>query len=128
MTELKPYAQWTNDCQGKKDFDGPILSLSTRYWPGPEGGGTIVIITPPVGPVEISTVPYGARPSAHSAIHLRLGPQEPHDGGGDYRVWREAEFSGDTEAEVMAQVEAWGSEQMRQIVNLLGGILEFRKP
>ena len=33
-------AKWTDDCQGKKDYDGKILCLSTRYWP--RGGGVTV--------------------------------------------------------------------------------------
>ena len=35
--KLKVSARWTNDCSGKKDFDGRIVDLSTRYWP--RGGG-----------------------------------------------------------------------------------------
>ena len=30
---LPPYFEWTDDSQGKKDYDGPLLSVSTRYWP-----------------------------------------------------------------------------------------------
>lgn len=30
-------ARWTDDCQGKKDFDGTIIDISSRYWP--RGGG-----------------------------------------------------------------------------------------
>ena len=36
---MQPYAMWTDDCQGKKDYDGNMVSISTRYWPGPSGGG-----------------------------------------------------------------------------------------
>lgn len=25
---------WTLDCQGKQDWDGALVELSTRYWPG----------------------------------------------------------------------------------------------
>lgn len=28
-----PQAKWIDDCQGKKDFDCALLSISTRYWP-----------------------------------------------------------------------------------------------
>jgi hypothetical protein len=34
---MKLAAKWTNDCGGKKDYDGDILSVSTRYWPA-DGG------------------------------------------------------------------------------------------
>jgi hypothetical protein len=122
---MTPYAMWTDDCQGKKDFDGPIISISTRYWPGPEGGGSMLVRT---NPLEISTLPYGPKPSAHAAIHLRLGPAEEGDGGGDYCIWREKKFEGDTEAEVKAMVELWGQEQMAEIVDLMGGMQAFRNP
>lgn len=127
MSALKPYAIWTDDCQGKKDFDGPLIWISTRYWPGPEGGGSMLVEIRPGSDVKISTLPYGSKPSAHSAIHLRLGPQEQDDGGGDYLIWREEEFWGDTEDAVKAQVEAWYSEQMNAVVALLGGISAFHK-
>jgi hypothetical protein len=29
--------KWRNDCQGKKDYDGRIVHVSSRYWP--RGGG-----------------------------------------------------------------------------------------
>lgn len=98
---MKLYAQWMPDCQGKQDFDGPLISVSTRYWPDF---------------------------TAHSSIILRLGPKQPNDGGGDYLVWRDRKFSGDTEAEVKSQVEAWAKMQMEDIVGLLGGEASFRKP
>ena len=124
---LKPYATWTDDCQGQKDFDGPLIWISTRYWPGPEGGGSMLIENRPRALLKISTVPYGPKPSAHSAIHLRLGPAEADDGGGEYLVWREKEFEGNTETEVKTLVEAWCSEQMNDVVTLLGGISSFHK-
>jgi len=124
--ELKPYAGWTNDCQGKQDFDGPIISISTRYWPGPEGGGGMLVHTHPNKLPEISTVPYGSKPSAHSAIILRLGPPKTNDGGGDYLIWKERGFEADTEAQVKAaSVEQWCQEQIREIVSLLGGVDTF---
>ena len=127
MDALKPYATWTDDCQGKKDFDGPLISISTRYWPGPEGGGSMFVENKPGTAPKISTVPYGPKPSAHSAIHLRLGPAEKDDGGGEYLIWREKEFDGDTEDAVKTQVEAWCSEQMNAVVALMGGISAFHK-
>lgn len=35
-------ATWEDDCQGKKDYDAELVSLSTRYWP--RGGGFSAII------------------------------------------------------------------------------------
>lgn len=121
---MKPYAMWTLDCQGKQDFDGPLLSVSTRYWPGPGGGGTLML---EAGATEFKEVPYGKQPSASCSILLRLGPREEHDGGGDYMVWREKDFTAPTEAETKALVEAWAAEQMADVVRLLGGISQFKK-
>lgn len=121
---MQPYAHWTNDCQGKQDFDGPLLSVSTRYYPGPanKNHGTLVFHRG-----KESVVPYGLHPSAHCSIHLRIGPREDGDGGGDYLVWREKEFEGETEVLVKAAVETWAADQMQQIVDLLGGESAFRK-
>jgi hypothetical protein len=89
---LKPCAEWKNDCQGKKDFDGPILSVSTRYWPGP------------------------GRPSATTSIYLNIGPP-----GADVDdiIWRQRDFEADTEAEVKAAVESWVSEMMAIVARRL---------
>ena len=119
---MQPYAMWTNDCQGKKDYDGELLKISTRYWPGPSGGGAMMFNTTTR---EFSTLPYGARPSAHSAILLMIGPKAENDGGGDYLTWREKYFEADTEAEVKTAVEAWVAEQMADVVRLLGGDAAF---
>ena len=32
ISELSLDAEWKDDCQGKKDFDGNILLLSTRFY------------------------------------------------------------------------------------------------
>ena len=121
---MKPYAMWTHDCQGKQDYDGNLLSISTRYWPGPEGGGSFTFDS---RTGKFGTLPYGKQPSAHAAIHLCLGPREPDDGGGDSVVWRDASFEAATEAEVKAQVEAWVQARFDEVVMLLGGPSAFRK-
>lgn len=126
MTDRTPYAMWTDDCQGKKDFDGPIISLSTRYWPGPEGGGSMMVSNV-AGKVTIGTLPYGPRPSAHALIHLNIGPREDDDGGGGYLIWREKSFEADTEAAIKVEVEVWAKEQMKAIIALLGGESSFRE-
>lgn len=34
MNEQREYPlAWRNDCQGKKDYDGRLVEVSTRYWP-----------------------------------------------------------------------------------------------
>jgi hypothetical protein len=107
--ELIPCALWTPDCQDKQNFDGPILSIWTRYWPGPNSRGAWL-------------------PSASAKIVLNLGPREEGDCGGLYRVWREQKFEADTEAEVKALVEAWARHQMAKITRTLSRLAQFKVP
>jgi hypothetical protein len=83
---LKVPAKWTDDCQGKKDYDGDIVSISTRYWP--EGGGFSVL-----HPDRTWTngLP-GIKPSAKSELILR------HAGEGlnNRTVLAAKEFEADT--------------------------------
>lgn len=116
---MKLAAEWTNDCQGKKDYDGEILSISTRYWP--RGGGFWVMNNE--GPGRVSIQENDARPeikpSAHSSLIVR------HDGD-NYSTLAEAEFEADTEGEVKAAVEAWAQVMMDKAVealsNAFGGL------
>ena len=120
--KILPRAMWIDDCQGKKDYDGPILSVSTRYWPGPGDGGAMTYDT---RTCVFGTIAYGPRPSATSSIILHLGPQEEHDGGGDRLTWRKQDFEGDTEQAVKTAVETWVSAQIKDLVTLLGGLKAF---
>jgi len=117
ITELRPAASWTDDCQGKKDYDGPLLSISTRYWPGPEGGGAMTFDS---RTGKVGSWPYGPTPSAHASILLRLA-------GGEHLVWRDAKFEALTTAEVKALVEAWVREQLAAVIELLGGLAAFKE-
>lgn len=121
---MQPCAEWTDDCQGKKDYDGRLLDISTRYWPGPAGGGTMTV---DFRTSEFGTLPYGPKPSAHSSILLRVGPPDCN-GYGDYLVWRDADFEAESETEVKVLVEAWVAQQMQEVVALLGGQTAFREP
>lgn len=123
--EIEPYAMWTPDCQGKQDFDGPIISVSTRYYPGPGGGGFMQMDISN-GSSVTTTQPYGPQPTAHAAIHLRVGPREEHDGGGNYLIWKQKEFAAETEAGVKAQVEAWTRDMMGEIIANMGGLGAFK--
>lgn len=98
MSDLIPCARWTDDCSGKKSYDGRLLSIDTRYWPG-------------------SKSPDG-RPSAKASIIINHGEPD-EDGYGDYTVWRSIGISGDTEAEVKAAVEAWVRETMQLVMDLV---------
>lgn len=98
---MKLNAEWTDDCCGKKDYDGEVLSVSTRYWP--RGGSALMLDTarPDLG---LHHVDDGSRPSAKSSLLLY--------GDGDYMTLTEHEFEADTFEEVAALVEAWAQEQM----------------
>lgn len=98
MTDMKPCAAWSDDYGGKQDYDGRLLSISTRYWPGFKS--------------------RDGRPSAKASIVLNHGEPDQY-GFNDYAVWREREFSAETEAEVKAAVEAWVQEQFDEVRSLL---------
>lgn len=117
---MKPCVAWTNDCQGKKDYDGRLLSISTRYWPGPGGGGATTFDS---RTGEFGTAPYGPRPKAHAAIHLNHDEPDQY-GYGDYAIWREADFEAETEAEVKALVERWVQDRFDEVRALLGKTTE----
>lgn len=88
-------AIWTNDVAGKADYDGNILSISTRYW---------------------------RDHTAHSSLILRHGHTESISLADRY-------FSGESQADVMRQVEAWAQEQMDRVVGILRQHFDFdRKP
>jgi hypothetical protein len=117
--KLTPTPKWTLDCQGKQDYDGRLVTISTRYWPA--GGGFHTLNTADglgLRP-SIETHP-DLKPSANAAIHLEYGPDADENGfNADYIVLVDKDFEGETEAEVKAQVEAWVQEQFDTISNLL---------
>ena len=114
LDSLEPCAQWSNDCQGKKDYDGRLLSISTRYWPA----------TPTV-PNEFNpasgkwtAAPYGEKPSATASIAVNHGKPDQY-GYGDYTTLCEQKFEADTEGEVKALVEAWVKAECNRILHLI---------
>jgi len=124
---IEPCARWTDDSQGKKDFDGRLLSISTRYWPGEASGhGMMVVetskVSVDVGAVrsvpKISIAPYGKMPSAVASICVNFGKPDQY-GHGDYATLLRQEFEAHTEAQVQAQVEAWVKEACNMIVQTL---------
>lgn len=66
--DLSPMVAWSGDCSGKKDYDGKLLVVSTRYWPA--GGGFYIMDSrhPEKGLYPSNN---GQPPSAHSSIILR---------------------------------------------------------
>jgi len=117
---IKPCAIWSDDCQGKKDYDGRLISISTRYWP-PAGQGGSMMVSNQGGEMKISEVPYrcDGRASAHAAIVLNFDAPDEPGGFGESADLVEADFVGDTEDDVKRQVEAWVVEQANRILMLL---------
>lgn len=101
---MKFSGRWTNDCQGKKDYDGPILEVSTRYWP--RGGGFTEVVRGDRGAFfRYNEDRPNIKPSATSALVVR------EEGDCTYTLI-EHEFEAETEEEVKQLVEAWVQQQM----------------
>ena len=105
---MKLDIKWTNDCQGKKDYDGEIVAVSTRYWPG-----HMTVFDSREPEKGFHEVPAG-NPSAHCSITLSDGLLN-----GEYEDLIEADFKGDTFEEVAAHVEVWAQEQMNRVEKAL---------
>lgn len=100
---------WTDDCCGKKDYDGEIVSISTRYWP--RGGGAMVFDSakPQDG---LKGYDDGRKPRADSCLLLRI------DGYNDI-ILDEKVFEGESFEDVAAQVESWVKEKRDEIESIL---------
>ncbi len=100
--------EWTDDCQGKKDYDGEIVSLSTRYWPR---GGGFAVFDSGTGrwqtSSEMAVVRPDIRPSAKSSIFM-LGKEI-----------LSKKFEADTEEEVLAQVEDWARKHITNLKTVM---------
>ena len=108
---LKVPAEWTDDCQGKKDYDGHVVSISTRYWPR---GGGISTFSRTEGWRDNPFTDQ--KPSAKCAVYFRHGDPYPRGDGFDLI---EKEFEGETFEEVKAQVEAWAEQQYNRVLSAL---------
>lgn len=102
-------ARWTDDCAGKKDFDGDVLSISTRYWPA--GGGFFISKDGGKLLPSIEWCP-DIKPSATAALMLRLA-------GGRYIDIVAQDFKADTPEEVFAAVEVWATAQFNRAISAL---------
>ena len=111
MTIEKLEIEWTDDCQGKKDYDGRLVVVSTRYWPA--GGGFHVFDSrqPEKG---LHQNQDGSPPSAKSSILLARG-----DLNGTYEKLIEKEFEGESFEAIASQVEQWAAEQYEKIAAIL---------
>lgn len=115
--KFKPCAVWTDDCQGKKDFDGRLVSISTRFWPS--GGGFHVLrVFPQQEPTfELNENP-AILPSATASIVLNHGEPDEY-GYGNYLTLCEQNFENSDPAVVMAEVEKWVEERVNEIAVVL---------
>ena len=113
--KMTPCAKWEPDCQGKWDYDGRIVSVSSRYWSG--AGMTVFDTSQPEKGLH-EDVEGRTKPSAVSHIVLNHGEPDQY-GYGESLELASAEFDGDTEAEVKAKVEAWVAKQFADIHALL---------
>ena len=105
---MKLNIKWTDDCQGKKDYDGEIVAVSTRYWPG-----YMTIFDSREPEKGLHEVPAG-KPSAACSIILSDGLLN-----GEYENLIHGRFEGDTFEDVAAQVESWAQEQMDRVEKAL---------
>lgn len=111
-------AEWTDDCSGKKNFDGNIISIDTRYWPRGGGFMTFDTSTNEFDNGEISR--SHILPSANSSLRLYYKEDANSDGyDPGYVDLATMKFEAETEAEVKQLVETWANEQMRTIVSLV---------
>lgn len=108
MSDLTVPAMWTDDCQGKKDYDGKLVSLSTRYWPR---GGGFATFSREAGWEDNAARP-DIRPSAHATIYLGSTANDFYENA---EQLIDREFEGDTQEEVQRAVEAWAAEQFQRI-------------
>lgn len=108
---MKYEFEWTPDCQGKWDYDGQIIYVSTRYWP--RGGSWHLYQDGKF--VSDSTAPerQHIRPSAHASIHFM-----EYD-----RVLADKKFEGETEEEVKEAVKVWVDQQIQLLEKRLISLL-----
>lgn len=106
-------AEWADDCQGKKDFDGPIVSVSTRYWP--RGGGMWIFNTA-TGHIQENDERPEIKPSASCSICIDFKDQ---DGDADSTDLIKQRFEGESEDEVKKLVESFVDAEFRKIANHL---------
>lgn len=101
---MKLDAEWKPECQGKQDYDATLLNLSCRLYPR---GGGFSHYRPSTGKWEENADRPTLPPTAYASIVLQG------------RDLAKVEFTGETEEEVKAKVEAWAEEQFQKLVRAL---------
>lgn len=105
--DFEPFAAWTDDCQGKKNYDFPVIGVNTRYW---SPGGMIVYDATAGRFVDQLTTNHTATCSLE-IVHRGTDDEFP-----DRYSLIERDFSGDSFEAVKADVEAWAREQYAKAV------------
>lgn len=115
MSEQRPIllAKWTDDCQGKKSYDGAILVISSRYWP-PDGG--FMTFDTATGKMDDKPIKGGKHTATCS---LDLIDAENDDEYGDRMSLIEQDFEADTFDKLKADVEAFAQKQMDKAVKAI---------
>lgn len=109
---LRNASQWTSDCQGKMDFDGFAVLISSRYWPGP-----ITVYNTAEPEKGLHEIP-GGPPSARAELSINHGEPTQEGYGIDF-VLVERRFEGATESDVKRQVEEWVQQQFERLTMAL---------
>jgi hypothetical protein len=127
QTQVPVPAIWTDDCQGKKDYDGSLVTLSVRYWPR---GGSALVVERVGGHVQMTEGSDPGRqrripPSAHATIYLGSTRDEFYDAAVKLT---EISVEAETEADVKEQVEAWAITQFLRIQRALQAEFSSTEP
>ena len=94
--------EWFHDCGGKKSCDTVLVRTETRYWPA---GGSSYVYRRGGGMEKYDD---GSKPSGIAYVEVN-GQQ----------VGSKTEFEGETEAQVMADMERWTAERAEFIKEAL---------
>ncbi len=99
---------WTPDCQGKEDFDGAVVFLSTRIYPR---GGSAHVWNIQDGEVKSFTDQHSPerqeiKPSGYANIVV-------------FGVRHEREFEAETTEQLKKDIEAWYSQYIERAQKLL---------
>lgn len=108
-------AVWTDDCQGKKDYDGGFLRISSRFWPGEQDHGEGMMVTEYTPGKGVSIGSYKLQQASAVAAIIMVLPAD------DTLTLREAKFTGANFKEVSADVEAWVQSNVDDIVRFVSG-------
>jgi hypothetical protein len=106
--EKKFKMTWTPDCQGKEDFDGAMVFLSTRIYP--RGGSSDIWEIRDGVVVDHSKTDdprrQGIKPSGYAHIVV-------------FGVNYERSFEAETTEQLKKDIEAWYSQYIERAQNLL---------